>query len=221
MFRIDNRCLSKVSEVSNFRKLLFFEKVPFRLMLLLVLIGFSSCRVMFTEGVRNKLDMQGIDLNRVQFYNSEKIILKRTLTKSEATLASGKVTFQNGEFVEITQIKRKTPGICDSIGDHALYIRFESGANKGLKFSNNQVADSSSTYQMATENMLNKKKKVEIIDGFGEKKMVDMDLHILTVNYDGKEYQVAYDKKPELMIKKKQINKRKIFKRTASGMKVK
>jgi hypothetical protein len=188
--------------------------------LLGILGGMSSCKVMFTESVRNKLDVQGIDLNKVQFYNSEKILLKRTLSKSEASLASGKVTIQNGEYIEITQIKKKTPGILDSIGDNFICVRFEPGDKKYLKFKNVNILDSTSTYKLATEDSKRKKIKVEIVDKFGDRRVIEKEVPSSFIEYDNKTYKVDYDYKPELMIKRKQVNKTRIQKRTAKGIKV-
>ena len=53
--------------------------------LLIVVVLFSSCRVLFTEQLRQKAEKQKIDLTKIQFYNSDKIVLSRTLASSEVS----------------------------------------------------------------------------------------------------------------------------------------
>ena len=185
------------------------------------MVGLSSCKVVFTESVRTKVELQGIELNKIQYYNSKNFLLTRTLSKSEASLSSGKIKIKNGEYVEIIKIKSKTPGVCDSIGDNILLIRFESGSNKYLKFKNGNILDPSSSYGITSDEIKKEKKKIETTDKYGEKRIAEKEFQTNYVNYDNKIYQLEYESKPELMIKRKRINNKEIDKRTAKGVKIK
>ncbi len=189
-------------------------------LLFIIVILFSSCRVLFTEQLRQKAEKQKIDLTKIQFYNSDKIILTRTLASSEVSLASGKVTFQNGIYTEIIKIKKNTRGKCDMVGSNILNISFEAGNNRSLVFENNfnnyQLKPTNCKVVKRTSTAIN----VDRAKGEPITKDVIKDVNECTVNYDGKVYQTELPIMPKLLIKKRQINKNKTSVRTAKGVKV-
>ena len=75
--------------------------IPF----VLAIFVFSSCKVLFTEQIRKQAEANRIDFSKIQFYNSDKIVLKRTLSSNEVSVASGKVIVENGKYTEIIKIK--------------------------------------------------------------------------------------------------------------------
>ncbi|MDA3944768.1 MAG: hypothetical protein PF694_14640 [Bacteroidetes bacterium] len=106
-------------------------------MIVFAMVLFSSCSpktIYFTQEIRNKVEEQGLDLRDVQFYNSHPITLQRNLTYEETKLASGTINFENGRYIEIIQIKKETPGICEQVEPKSLDITFEAGDNRRLKF---------------------------------------------------------------------------------------
>jgi len=189
-------------------------------LLLIVVVLFSSCRVLFTEQLRQKAEKQNIDLTKIQFYNSDKIVLSRTLASSEVSLASGKVTFQNGIYTEIIKIKKNTRGKCDLVGSNILNISFEIGNNRSLVFENNfnnyQLKPTNCKIVKRTSTTLNVNKTSRQI----QTQPVVKDINECTLNYDGKVYQTELPTMPKLLIKKRQINKNKTSVRTAKGVKV-
>lgn len=189
-------------------------------LLLIVVVLFSSCRVLFTEQLRQKAENQKIDLTKIQFYNSDKIVLSRTLASSEVSLASGKVTFQNGVYTEIIKIKKNTRGKCDMIGSNILNISFEAGNNRSLVFENNfnnyQLKPTNCKIVKRTSTTLNVNKTSRQI----QTQPVVKDVNECTLNYENKVYQVELAVMPKLLIKKRQINKNKTSVRTAKGVKV-
>lgn len=109
----------------------------FSLLLIAILVGTSSCskKIVFTPELRNKLEQQNIDLKDVQFYNSEKITLKRTDEKPEQVMLNeGEVEVKNEKYIEEVVIKKKTPAVCTKIHQYHLHISFEDDANHYLKF---------------------------------------------------------------------------------------
>ena len=189
-------------------------------LLLIVVVLFSSCRVLFTEQLRQKAEKQNIDLTKIQFYNSDKIVLTRTLASSEVSLASGKVTFQNGIYTEIIKIKKNTRGKCDMVGSNILNISFEIGNNRSLVFENNF-----NNYQLKPTNCKIVKRTSTTLNtnsGKGQPltQQVVKNVNECTLNYEGKVYQTELSVMPKLLIKKRQINKNKTSVRPAKGVKV-
>ncbi|MCF8332674.1 MAG: hypothetical protein K9I47_00880 [Bacteroidales bacterium] len=105
------------------------------LVILLAVATSCSKKIVFTAKLRNKLENQNIDLKDVQFYNSDKIVLKRTEKKpEELSVSSGAVKIEEGKIIEEIVIKKKTPGVCIEAKPYQLNISFENGNNKYLKF---------------------------------------------------------------------------------------
>jgi hypothetical protein len=176
--------------------------------------------VLFTEQLRQKAEKQKIDLAKIQFYNSDKIVLTRTLSSSEVSLASGKVTFENGIYTEIIKIKKNTRGKCSMAGSNILNISFEAGDNRSLVFENNF-----NNYQLKPTNCKIVKKTYTTLNNKSGKgqpltQQAVKNINECTVNYEGKVYQTDLAVMPKLLIKKRQINKNKTSVRTAKGVKV-
>ncbi|MCF8309240.1 MAG: hypothetical protein K9I68_09555, partial [Bacteroidales bacterium] len=71
------------------------------LILLLVITASCSQKIVFTAKLRNKLENENINLKDVQFYNSDKIKLKRTEEKpEELSVSSGAVKIEEGKIIE-------------------------------------------------------------------------------------------------------------------------
>jgi hypothetical protein len=184
----------------------------------------SSCRVAFTESFRQKAEKQGLNLTKIQYYNSKKIVLTRTLSSSEVSLASGKVKFENGVYSEKIIIRKNTRGRCDKLAPNEMSISFEEGNNKNLPFASNARGDLSDTYTLNPENCktitktstsYNMGRNYQI-----QSQTVSKDINQCKVYYDGKNYKVDLPEMPELMIKKKEIRRNKTKTRTAKGVRV-
>jgi len=113
----------------------------------------SSCSnlILFTQEIRDDLNENNLEIKKVQFYNSKKIILKRSLSKEETQIAKGVIRFENGQYFEEVIIPKKTKGIAVSKGSKYLRIAFELGDNKNLKFSLNNDNE----YQIAADTWKN------------------------------------------------------------------
>ena len=113
-----------------------------------IVLVFTSCStqtIYFTQQTRSKIESNGIDLKDIQYYNSHKIILQRNLSYEETKVASGNISIENGEFVEIITLNRGTPGICESYTFNSLDISFEKGENRKLRF----IMNSEKNYQIS------------------------------------------------------------------------
>ncbi len=101
-----------------------------------IMMILSSCSnyTYFTEDIRENLNTNYLKIERVQFYNSDKIILKRNLSKEETQLAQGKIIYENGKYFEEIIIPKKTKGVAVKEGSHFLNIAFETGENRNIRF---------------------------------------------------------------------------------------
>ena len=110
---------------------------PVLILSLLVTVIASSCTTMppFTTEKRDRYGLSGDDVEQVQFYVSERIVLQRRLTGAEAG-SMAEVTPGHtlrrieGEYVEEIVIEQETPCVvvdAESTGA-ILHVAFEQGA---------------------------------------------------------------------------------------------
>jgi len=108
------------------------------LILLSLLVSSCSNLIYYSQDIHKNLNKDNINIGKVQFYNSSKIIFRRHLTKDEIQIAKGTIIFENGEYFEEIIIPKKTKGIAVDQGTKFLKIAFEAGNNKNLRFSLNE-----------------------------------------------------------------------------------
>jgi hypothetical protein len=194
------------------------------LFVFLIATVLTSCKVTFNEELRELATKQKIDFSKIQFYNSEKIVLKRTLTSNEVSLASGKVTFENGEYTEIIKIKKHTKGRCDQVNANQMNISFEAGQNRSLPFVNNQSQRANSTYDLKPDNCKTIKKTSTTLKVNNrnqiQTKPIEWNVNECNITYENKLYKAEIPVMPSLLIKKRQIHKNSTSRRTAKGVKV-
>ena len=120
------------------------------IVMVMITLAISSCSnlIYFTEDVRYNLDENKLEVEQVQFYNSEKIVLKRNLSKEETQIAKGTIRFENGEYYEEVIIPKKTKGVAIRSGSEFLRVAFETGDNRSLRFDMNDDAK----YQISADN---------------------------------------------------------------------
>ncbi len=99
-------------------------------------ILFTSCSktIYFNQDMRNNLNKNYLKIDKIQFYNSRKIILRRNLSYADTKVARGKIKLENGQYVENIIIPKKTPGVAISEGRNYINVAFEDGANRFLRF---------------------------------------------------------------------------------------
>ena len=193
--------------------------------LLILIFSFSSCKVIFTEQLRKQAEENKINFSKIQFYNSEKIVLKRSLSSNEVIVASGKVIVENGKYTEIIKIKKETRGKCESFSNNGMNISFESGSNRSLLFSNKFSDLYSSSYDFNPDNCKNEKRSSIAISSSIKNntlpiESVEKNINVCSVIYDGKKYTLELSSVPYLLIKKTKFSKKQVRKRTVKGVKV-
>jgi hypothetical protein len=192
---------------------------------ILSIFALTSCKVTFTERIRQQAENNKVNISKIQFYNSDKIVLRRTLSSNEMSVTSGKVKLENGKYTEIIKIKKHTRGKCESYTDNNLRISFEVGQNKSLVFSNKTNNQSKNYYELNPDNCKIEKKSSLAISSTNNRnslpiETVEKNINVCTVTYDNKKYTTELPSMPFLLIKKTQLSKSQVRKRTVKGVKV-
>lgn len=104
------------------------------LFILLLILSSCSNRIFFSSSINSRLAQKELSINKVQFYNSQKIILRREVPQDHAEVTNGRIRFEKGKFIEEIIIKKNTPGTCEFVHQEILNVSFEQGYNKLLRF---------------------------------------------------------------------------------------
>lgn len=104
---------------------------------LLSLFILPSCKnlVPYTDALRKQNNWSDAEIQRIQFYTSEEIVLYRELVSGSTQIVSGKIKKMNGREIEEIVIKRNTPGVVTEIPKEGkMYVSFEIGDSYYLSF---------------------------------------------------------------------------------------
>ncbi|HPN68432.1 MAG TPA: hypothetical protein PLZ32_02910 [Saprospiraceae bacterium] len=88
----------------------YFIHLSFLLIVLFAASCSSTRYTPFTEELKKEQRWSDRDLEKIQFYVSQDILLYRTQTSGESNIVDGKVVMTGGEKVETVVIRRGTPG---------------------------------------------------------------------------------------------------------------
>ncbi len=116
-----------------------------------LLISSCSNLIFFTKDIRENLNDNNLEIEKVQYYNSKKIILRRSLSKEETQIAKGIIKLEDGNYFEEIIIPKQTKGIAVSTGSEFLKIAFETGDNRNLRF----VMNDDNYYQISADSWKN------------------------------------------------------------------
>ena len=107
----------------------------FRAVALLVLVmNMSSCKVYFTQQLREEVVEQEIPLESIQYCVSRKIKLQRIESTSTVVNDTTKLDRTKEIVVDLVKIKRNTPGVVVNQFDSELEVAFENCEGCSLKF---------------------------------------------------------------------------------------
>lgn len=123
----------------------------------LMLISSCSKTIYFSQDMRNNLNKNFLSLDKIQFYNSRKIILRRNLSYADTKVARGEIKLIKGQYVEKIIIPKNTPGVTVSEGGNSISVAFENGAYRFLKF----VLNDENQYQISADKWSNDYGKVK------------------------------------------------------------
>ena len=113
------------------------------LILFVILITFSSCKIIFTQELREQVEEQKIDVEQIQFYTSHTIILQRVAASSIIIEDTAKLKQTKQIEIDRIKIRRNTPGMCIKKFDTELEVIFEQKDSCSLKF---VLSDTSDVY---------------------------------------------------------------------------
>lgn len=162
----------------------------------------ASCTpqlVPYTTTVQRQTGLGESQLKKVQFYNSDRIVLFREVGKNTTEVVSGDIKIVDGKQIEEIVINPNTPGVLVNSADGKRFgISFEEGADRYLVFGlDPKKAGRYSIYGKNWEN------------------------HIATIDYDGKEYKLApQSSEAILLVNLKKLNAMKVNTRTVHGRSV-
>ena len=100
----------------------------------------SSCAntVTFTHTMRDRINLLNDDLKKIQFYVSEKIIIKREFVNWSSEISPEHDLRQIGNhYIETVVINTDTPGIVVDADDEEILVSFEPDPNFYLVFCRN------------------------------------------------------------------------------------
>lgn len=170
------------------------------ILLIGVVLALSSCspKIPFTQTLREQNNLTAEELQRIQFYLSDPVILRRGNVSSEKATEEGSLVIKSGKNIEQVSFKANTPGtVSEVVSNSALRMSFEDGAEKALVFS----ADRNGYYSLKA---LNWEK-----DGRG------------TINYGGQTYiAVPGSSNAVLMFKMKSLKKVRVQEKVVKGKKL-
>jgi hypothetical protein len=171
------------------------------LLLAIITLSLSSCSQLtyFTSDIYERYSWTEQELQSIQFYLSDEIVLQRRLSKGTKEIIDGDVKIVNGERVEIIKIPKGTPGVIEFLPDkERIAVKFEEGSEKYLMFGANPKLDD--RYMLlATE----------------------WKRHSGIVHYNGKKYRTQSNSQlAALMIDLKKVTDRDVKVRTAKGVRV-
>ena len=107
--------------------------------LILVLASACSPRLSpFTQRLYDEARWSEAELKQIQFYLSDPVILRRSLSGGESTISEGKIKMVNGRRVEEVVIPENTPGVLVFLPKSDRFaVSFEEGDDLYLMFGPN------------------------------------------------------------------------------------
>jgi len=97
----------------------------------------TSCnkKVYFNQSMRSRIQ-SGSEKNieKIQFYNSDKIVLQLKTSSESKELKGGKVKFKDGYYYYTIKIPKETPAIAKHLDEDRLKVYFEEGDDRYLVF---------------------------------------------------------------------------------------
>jgi len=166
----------------------------------LALAACSPTLTPFTQRLYDQYDWTEPELQRIQFYVSDDIVLRRELTGGQSEIISGEIKVVDGREVEEVIIRRNTPGVLlFTPKKNRFAISFESeGNDRYLIFGPNPKAGN--RYALLASEWRRR---------------------VGTVTYEGRKFDVGSGSAfASLMVDLKKVRKISVSSRTARGRKV-
>jgi hypothetical protein len=85
----------------------------------------DSSYITFSKSLKQRLDRDGIDVKKVQFYIDQKLVLRRAMGSEKGTVKSGVIVFDNGQYMNELVIPAYTPGVCEWVNGEDMKVSFD------------------------------------------------------------------------------------------------
>lgn len=97
------------------------------LMLLAVGVALTACnkKVVYNASLRSNLDSKTITPDKIQFYISKDLEMRREVSSNNTKITDGKIQYTKGRQIELLNLKELTPGICIKYTDTTLQVAFD------------------------------------------------------------------------------------------------
>lgn len=180
-------------------------KVFFGNFLLMSLLFLSACSPKLSPFSQRLIDQNGWseeELQQIQFYLSDDIVLKRDFRRGSSKIVSGEIKMVNGREVEEVRITKGTPGV----------LLFQPKSNRmAVSFESGRKGDA--RYLMFGPNPKRGKNYVLLASDWNNRRG--------KVTYDGKTYYTTSDSAlSTLMVDLKRTGRTSVKSRSAKGRKI-
>lgn len=170
------------------------------LLLLFVTIPACMSKVPYSKSLEKELRSKEIDLEQIQFYTDQKIILTRELSSEKARLQEGKVKHRNGKNIQRIKLKKNTPGVLKKADPSSIEIAFEKGRTLRFGASIKEENDFEKSYQLLIDSLL-----------YGDKGLIW---------YGGKRYTIENGIHTQIKIKSNRRFSRKVNRKKVKGLRI-
>jgi hypothetical protein len=89
--------------------------------------------VPFTKLLKDRLEHDGVDIKKIQFYTNQKLVLKHATGVEKGQVKSGIIMIDNSQSVNQITIPAWTPGVCEKVDGDMLKISFDA-PGKAIEF---------------------------------------------------------------------------------------
>jgi hypothetical protein len=160
---------------------------------------FTSCgngKTYFTPAIRNKIESNSIQLTAVQYYVDRNIELTRVLESGQTHVTAGTIKFENGQYINVIQLKKFTPGVCTMVTPNTLSISFEVGNNTYINFGRTRAGTIDDPYRILADSW---------VSDYG------------LITYEGKQYHIDQGGNAGILITTKWLTTKKVDVREMKG----
>lgn len=173
--------------------------------LLALLLGAASCKspgppaelVPFTSTLRARYELENEEIQALQYYISEQIVLERVATEGVRRIKRGRLIVRSGTRIQQVVVEPRTPGIVEPsslIGDsrwgHAIEVSFVPGAPLNFAAHTSDGGYSLASARPSAGGLLD-----GLFSGWGRRRSLE-------VLFDGSEWRVAAGANARLMIER-------------------
>jgi len=89
--------------------------------------------VPFTKNLKQRLEHDGVDIKKIQFYVNEKLVLKHSMGNEKGQVKGGIIVLDYGSSNDQIIVPAWTPGVCEKVDGDAMMVSFDA-PGKAIEF---------------------------------------------------------------------------------------